>query len=136
MCKTCIYRYDHHCPWINNCVGWHNTGRFTIFLVLTDLALLETLILTVFEGIVRHSYRFQFASGDTMYSILHIWTIVICLFMWPVTTLLVQQMKALMLNKTGYERHRSPSSKAPKKESLIDASVQSEQEVEVEVEED
>ena len=34
ICKTCIEQYDHHCTWINNCVGKHNIGRFIAFLFL------------------------------------------------------------------------------------------------------
>jgi palmitoyltransferase ZDHHC9/14/18 len=35
----CIEGYDHHCPWINNCVGKSNIGRFILFLIMLLLGL-------------------------------------------------------------------------------------------------
>ncbi|MBN3279636.1 ZDH12 palmitoyltransferase, partial [Polyodon spathula] len=31
-CKHCVRRYDHHCPWIENCVGERNHRWFIIYL--------------------------------------------------------------------------------------------------------
>ena len=34
ICNRCVERYDHHCPWVNNCIGKTNHLYFYIHLVL------------------------------------------------------------------------------------------------------
>lgn len=31
-CRRCVKGYDHHCPWINNCVGSQNLVYFRLFI--------------------------------------------------------------------------------------------------------
>ena len=51
ICNMCVERFDHHCPWINNCVGIHNHGFFMCFL----LSMLSLLILTFVSMVLNYN---------------------------------------------------------------------------------
>ncbi|KAI9290604.1 zf-DHHC-domain-containing protein [Neoconidiobolus thromboides FSU 785] len=37
ICGECILKMDHHCPWINSCVGYHNQKYFLLFIFYANL---------------------------------------------------------------------------------------------------
>ena len=49
VCKKCIKGFDHHCNWIDNCVGDNNKTKFLFFVSITMINLLFNLFIGIVD---------------------------------------------------------------------------------------
>lgn len=65
-CERCIMRMDHHCPWVNNCVGARNQKFFILFTTYIMLMSGYALALITYAFVAFPSDKELTVGGRTM----------------------------------------------------------------------
>jgi len=48
LCGNCVSVFDHHCEWLNQCIGGHNNVCFLYFIICMNLNIITTIIVEIF----------------------------------------------------------------------------------------
>jgi hypothetical protein len=54
VCKGCVMKMDHHCPWINNCVGQFNQKFFIQFCFYCFIGCTQAAYVTIYYLVYKH----------------------------------------------------------------------------------
>ncbi|KAF9558017.1 hypothetical protein CPC08DRAFT_743462 [Agrocybe pediades] len=112
MCDNCVDGCDHHCQWVNNCIGRRN---YTMFIALLLSATTTSALIIVTSGLHLYlltrrehlSFRHALSSGVGS-------AVVFCMaisVIWPVAALLSYHVRLMLLNITTIEQIRNQAHK-------------------------
>mmetsp|Transcript_20894 Transcript_20894/g.23286 ORF Transcript_20894/g.23286 Transcript_20894/m.23286 type:complete len:292 (+) Transcript_20894:145-1020(+) len=109
VCKVCVLRMDHHCIWVDNCVGFYNHKYFLQFLFYCSSLCVEGLIIYGYEFINAVFYLKDWKSTPiTSWMCILLDCIFAVMILMGAGVMFIQQMIIVMNNKTNvelWERH-------------------------------
>uniref|UniRef100_A0A1A8QG81 Palmitoyltransferase n=1 Tax=Nothobranchius rachovii TaxID=451742 RepID=A0A1A8QG81_9TELE len=114
VCKRCIRKMDHHCPWVNNCVGENNQKYFVLFTMYIALISLHTLLMVVFHFLYCFEDDWTKCSSFSPPATI-ILLILLCfeglLFLIFTSVMFGTQVHSICTDETGIERLKGETGK-------------------------
>jgi len=118
VCKRCVLKMDHHCPWINNCVGERNQKYFVLFCCYIALISIHALFLCVnqFALCIKHEWKECSTFSPPATVVLLLFLIFEALLFAVFTIIMLgTQLSAIWNDETGIEQLKKEEARWVKK---------------------
>lgn len=118
VCQRCIRKMDHHCPWVNNCVGENNQKYFVLFTLYIALISAHAIFLTVnqFAQCIKYEWR-NCSTFSPPATVVFLLFLIFEALLFAVFTMIMlgTQLNAIFNDETGIEQLKKEEARWVKK---------------------